>query len=182
MERAIQVEKQASWVQDVLLIALWSAGIGASMQLAIPLPFTPVPIVLRSLFVLLAGALLGPKRGSLAVVGFLAQGVCGLPVFSGPISSGALALAGPLGGYFLGYIPAAYLTGWLVQRAKRARALFGAFAAGTSAIYLFGGAWLSLFVGLGSVFSLGVAPFLLGDALKILAAVSLCRWLTRTGR
>jgi len=172
----------AAVLYDVALIAGFSLVIGLSAQLAIPLPFTPVPITLQTLVVLVAGFLLGSWRGALAVVAYLGEGLAGLPLFSA--GSGGLAhLLGPTGGYILGFLLAAFVVGWLAERALAALPVAlrppVAFLAGTAVIYLCGAAWLGAYVGAGKAISLGVLPFLVGDAMKLLAAWGIVAALSR---
>jgi len=93
-------------------------------------------------------------------------------VFAGG-KAGILCLAGPTGGYLVGYVAAAFLTGYLVERMKEkssARVLL-AMAAGNGLIYLTGISWLSTFVGWTSAFMLGVVPFIVGDMVKLFIAI-----------
>ena len=121
--------------------------------------------------ILFLAAVLGSKRGAFATLAFLVQGTMGLPVFAGG-NSGLLCLAGPTGGYLLGYVAAAYLTGYLVENMKQRSAVraFFAMTAGNALIYLFGVAGLSTFIGFTPAFMLGVLPFIIGDFLKLLIA------------
>jgi biotin transport system substrate-specific component len=134
-----------------------------------------VPITGQTLAVLLLGALLGIKRGSIAVVGYLGLGASGLPVFAGG-ASGVARLVGPTSGYLLGFVAAAVVVGWLSERGwdRHIGTTALAMVAGNLVIYLFGGAWLAQFVGWQRVLGLGVLPFLVGDVVKIgLAALAL---------
>jgi biotin transport system substrate-specific component len=164
--------------------ALVLAGIGilaASAWLSVP--FYPVPLTMQTLAVLLIGGALGPALGASAVFGYLALGALGAPVFHSGLG-GLLVLAGPTGGYLVGFIPAVFLMGWAARGAspvapsglaatKRLVALaLGAILA-TAAVYALGVPWLSLFGGLGleRAMAVGLVPFLLGDALKAAVAV-----------
>jgi len=155
--------------------ALMAALMAAGAYIAIPVG--PVPIVLQNLFIMLAGLLLGPRWGTVSVGVYLLAGAFGLPVFSG--GSGGLArFAGPTGGYLLGFLPAVYLIG-LLSRRKRRRALWDVLAMvlGTALIYAMGVSWLIVWthMGLQKALAAGVLPFLVGDALKIAAAVPIAR-------
>lgn len=155
--------------------ALMAALMAAGAYIAIPVG--PVPIVLQNLFIMLAGLLLGPRWGTVSVGVYLLAGAFGLPVFSG--GSGGLArFAGPTGGYLLGFLPAVYLIG-LIARRKRRRALWDVLAMvlGTALIYAMGVSWLIVWthMGLQKALAAGVLPFLVGDALKIAAAVPIAR-------
>ena len=165
------VDSRMAGVYDVLLIAGFSLVIALCAQVAIPLPFTPVPITLQTLAVIAAGGLLGSARGTAAVLAYLGEGFAGLPVFSGG-RAGVAHLFGPTGGYLFGFILAAFLVGLLVERGagKSWLATGAALVAGSLVIYVPGAIWLGAFTGMRKALSLGVAPFLIGDALKTIVA------------
>lgn len=169
LARPIQV---SSWIKDALLVVGASFLITLSAQISIPLPFTPIGLSMQSFMILFLAGLLGSKRGTLAVIAYLAQGVLGLPVFIGGCS-GILTLVGPKAGYFAGFIAGAYLTGFLLERRKEKTTLTTAtaVAAGHLAIYALGFSWLSQFVGMKSAFIMGVLPFIVGDCVKALLTV-----------
>jgi biotin transporter BioY len=153
--------------------------IGGSLFIALCAQFTvrvgPVPITGQTLGVLLTGMLLGSRRGSLSVLAYLAQGIAGLPVFApgGPL--GLARLLGPTGGYLLGFVAAAYVTGLLAERGwdrKMPTALL-AMLVGNTVIYALGLSWLALFVGIENTLPLGLYPFVIGDAIKALLAAAL---------
>ncbi len=159
---------------DAGLIVAGSLLVAALAQVAIPLPFTPVPITGQTLAVLLVGAVLGARRGAASLALYVAEGALGLPVFTGG-AAGLARLAGPTGGYLAGFVVAAFVVGWLAERA-RDRRLPGSllvFAAGEAVIFALGVAWLALYVGPGRALAAGLWPFLAGDALKALAAALL---------
>jgi len=134
------------------------------------LPFTPVPVTGQTLGVLLVAAALGARRGTAAVLAYLAEGALGLPVFAG--GSGMAYLFGPTGGYLLGFLAAAWVVGALAERGseRNLRTAWLAFLAGEAVIYAFGVPWLGLYVGFSRAVVLGFTPFLLGDLLKALFA------------
>jgi biotin transport system substrate-specific component len=157
----------------VILVVAGSLLIALLAQIEIPL--LPVPITGQTFGVLLIGALLGGRLGAVTVLTYLAWGAIGFPVFAGG-TSGLSRLAGPTGGYLLGFILAAFLVGWLSERGWDRRALTTAAAMllGTALIYLPGLLWLSGFVGWDRLLELGLTPFLVGDLLKVaLAALAL---------
>lgn len=162
------------WLYNLGLILGFSILIGLSAQISIPLPFTPVPITGQTLTVLLTGAVLGSRRGALAVLTYLAQGFAGLPVFAGG-KFGLAALFGPTGGYLLGFVVAAFVTGWLAERGWdrdfKTNAL--AMLAGNVVIYLVGLPWLAVFTGANQAIALGLLPFIPGDLLKLALATAL---------
>jgi biotin transport system substrate-specific component len=164
-------------------VAVILAGIGllaASAWLSVP--FYPVPLTMQTLAVLLLGGLLGPTLGVSAVAGYLVLGAMGAPVFHNGLG-GVLVIAGPTGGYLVGFLPAVWLMGWGARQARsgvgggrRARSLLflatGAVAAG-AVIYAAGVPWLAVSTGMGlrSAVAAGLVPFLLGDLLKTAVAV-----------
>ena len=159
-------------IYDAALIAGFSLVLAVAAQISIPLPFTPVPVTLQTLAVVLTGALLGSKRGTLAILLYLAEGFAGLPVFSLG-RAGFVHLLGPTGGYLVGFVAAVWLTGFLVEL-KLASKLPGALLVtilGLLVPYVSGVAWLGVSVGLQKAVMLGFVPFVIGDALKVVVAV-----------
>jgi biotin transport system substrate-specific component len=160
--------EQSKGLHNLMLILGASIIIGLFAPVSIRLPFSPVPIAFQGHVVLFLAALLGSKRGALAVLALLFQGAVGLPVFAGA-KTGLLHLAGPTGGYLVGYVVAAFVTGLILENAKvrtAGRAML-ALLAGNVAIYLFGLPWLAGFIGMNRAVLLGLLPFLAGDLLKI---------------
>jgi len=155
-----------------LLVLAGSLLIALLAQLAVPIG--PVPVSGQTLGVLLVAAVLGPRRGVLAVTTYLAEGALGAPVFAGG-RAGLIVLAGPTGGYLAGFIGAALVVGWLCRAGmdRRPWTVFVTMAAGSAVIYLFGIMWLSRFTGWSAVLPVGVYPFLLGDAMKAAIATLL---------
>lgn len=144
------------------------------------IPGLIVPISLATFAVYVAGGVLGAKRGALAVLVYILIGAVGLPVFSG-FSGGLAKLFGVTGGYIIGYIPCALLSGLLYDRVKKIWALPLGMAAGTAECYIFGTVWFILSTTLAAGRPLTgaavaaavmncVVPFLVGDAIKIAAA------------
>ncbi|MBI5243093.1 MAG: biotin transporter BioY [Elusimicrobia bacterium] len=146
----------------------FSLLIALSAQLAVPLPFTPVPLTAQTAAVMLAGALLGRRWGAASVMLYLLEGAAGLPFFAGA-SGGALCFAGPTGGYLLAFPLAAYVTGFFAERGFDRTFLRAAAAmlAGSVIILSIGTLALARFVPAGKVFQLGFLPFIPGDILKI---------------
>jgi len=154
----------------MILCALFAALTGVGGLIAIPLPFTPVPITLQTFFTFLAGAILGKYLGALSQLIYILLGVVGLPVFAKG-SSGIGAILGPSGGYLLGFIPAAFLVGWILERREKPPLglIVLAMMVGLLAIYLPGVGWLMWVARLSLVKALllGALPFLPGDGVKI---------------
>ncbi len=160
-------------LREITLIVTGTLLITASAQVRIPLPFTPVPITGQTFAVLLVGAGLGATRGVLSVLLYLTQGALGWPVFAGG-TGGIMHLLGPTGGYLVGFLAAAWLTGHLAERGwdrHLSRATL-AMALGNLVIYALGVLWLARFVGWPAAFWQGALPFLPGDALKIALAAA----------
>lgn len=167
--------RTAVWLRDLLLIVLGALLVAALAQVIIPLPFTPVPITGQTLAVLLVGAALGSKRGLAALSMYSLMGLSGLPVFAGRAAGIAYSL-GPTLGYLVGFLVAAYVVGLLAEQGleRSVRTSLVPFLAGTLVIYLFGAGWLAVQFGIEKVLTLGVLPFLVGDAIKlVLAALAL---------
>jgi len=153
-------------------------------QLAIPLPWTPVPITGQTFGVLLVAVLLGSRRGTIAVVLYLLEGMAGLPVFAPIGAPGVARFFGPTAGYLLAYPPAAFVTGWLAERSARiwfvrfaGLRLTGALIAGDTIIFLGGCFWLAIGAGLGwtHAFYSGLLPFLPGEIMKMALIVATVR-------
>ena len=167
--------RRSAFLYDAALVLGASLVIALSAQVAIQLPFSPVPITGQTMAVLLVGALLGSRRGALAVLAYIAEGLAGLPVFAGG-AAGLTRLFGPTGGYLVGFVAAAFLVGWLAERGwdRRFGTTLAAMTLGNLVIYGVGAVWLAVFVGgVSRAWSLGVVPFLPGDAIKIVLAAVL---------
>ena len=157
---------------DVVLVAAGAALTAIAAQIAVPL--WPVPITGQTLAVILVGLTLGAVRGGLSMVLYAVLGIVGLPVFS-DTSSGWNVVAGPTGGYIIGFIFAAVLTGWLAQRSwdRKWLSAFVATLAGTIATFVIGLPWLAAYLGavgapndLQSFLTAGFYPFIIGGLIK----------------
>lgn len=141
---------------------------------AIPLPGTAVPLTLQPLFIILSGAVLGPWGGAAAMASYLALGLSGAPVFS--FGGGGFPwLMGPTGGYLVAAPAAAFLVGHVTRgHASRIRRALG-LSLGVGVLYLGGVSQLLLLTGqdFSTVLAVGVAPFLLGDLIKVFLALLL---------
>lgn len=158
-------------IRMIVHASLFAALTAAGAFIAIPIG--PVPIVLQNFFVLLCGLLLGSWWGLASVGIYLLAGGLGLPVFAGG-TGGIGRIIGPTGGYLLGYLPAVFVTGWIVERRKPGRILdLVAMVCASIILYVCGLSWLKMIAGLswGKTLAVGMYPFLFGDALKITAAV-----------
>jgi biotin transport system substrate-specific component len=170
----LRPDGRLAWLYDAALVAGFSLVVALSAQVAIPLPFTPVPVTLQTLAVLLAGCLLGSGRGALAILAYIGEGAAGLPVFSGG-RAGVAHLLGPTGGYLLGFLAAAYVAGLLAERGslRSWRGTLLTLVLGNVVLYVPGVAWLGAYTGLQKAVSLGLLPFLAGDLLKTAAGAGL---------
>jgi biotin transport system substrate-specific component len=167
--------RTAAWLRDLSLISLGALFVAALAQVRIPLPFTPIPLTGQTFAVLLVGAALGSKRGAASLALYTAMGALGLPFFAGG-ASGLAYMSGPTLGYLAGFVAATYAVGLLAERGleRSVRTSLVPFLAGTLVIYLFGAGWLAILFGLEQALALGVLPFLVGDAIKlVLAALAL---------
>jgi len=155
--------------------SLLAALIAAGAYMAIPIG--PVPIVLQNFFVLLTALLLGSRWGLGAVAVYLLAGACGLPVFAGGMG-GIGRLAGPTGGYLMGYLPMVLIIGLIVEKTDN-RMIYDILAMilGTIILYACGVTWLKIVTGMAwsKAFALGMYPFLIGDAVKIAVAAPVAR-------
>lgn len=166
--------KRQALVYDFSLILGGSFLIALLAQLQVVLPFSPVPITGQTLGVLLVGALLGRWKGAMTVMAYLLEGISGLPVFAGA-AAGPAVMAGPTGGYLMGFVVAAYVTGALAEQGwdRKTWSAFLMMTIGTAVILLSGAAWLMHLVPDGQVLNLGVIPFLPGALVKISLATLL---------
>lgn len=165
-----------SLVRDVMLVATGAVLTGLLAQVAVPL--WPVPVTGQTLAVLLVGTTLGALRGVLSMGVYAVAGIVGVPWFSDG-SSGWGVLAGPTGGYIVGFVLAAGLTGWLAQRQwdRRIVGAFVSFIAGSLVVFAVGLPWLATVLGLTleQTLQAGLFPFIIGGVIKALVAAGLIR-------
>ena len=165
---------RAGMLRDVALVVVASIVTALAAQIAIPLPWTPVPITGQTFAVLLLGAVLGARRAFLAQALYLAEGAFGLPVFAGG-AGGIAKLMGPTAGYLIAFPLAAAVTGLLAERGwdRKFVTMFAAMLLGSAVIFALGLAWLSRFVPTPTLLAQGLLPFVPGDFVKAtLAAVA----------
>lgn len=155
------------------LIVAFALLTAAAAQLSFHLPWTPVPVTGQTFAVLVAGAVLGRTAGAASQALYVALGAVGLPFYSGG-DGGWHAATGTTGGYLIGFVVAAFVTGALAERGQdRSLATsLPSMLAGSAVIYACGVSWLAwkLDVTAAEAIELGYTPFVLGDALKLLAA------------
>ena len=168
----------SSNLKPLVFAALFAALTAAVAPFKIPLGFTPVPITLQTLVVLMSGAMLGPAYGALAMILYVVVGILGLPVFAGG-GSGIGAILGPTGGYLISYFIAAFAIGKVVKMMKEPKYLDYVFAmiVGTLIIYLLGASWGMVVTGLGvmAIIAGWVLPFIIGDTIKLLIAAYIAK-------
>lgn len=191
-------QKRYTRTTALVLCGVFAALMAVCSFITIPLGFTPIPINLATLGVFLTGGILGKKYGSISLIVYILLGAVGVPVFAG-FKGGLGVLAGPTGGYIIGYLAAAFLTGLLVEivfrktasssesgsrsktagtaksRTLRFIGIILSMIAGLAACYALGTAWfmISTGTGLGAAMLSCVIPFLPGDAVKIVAGALL---------
>ena len=162
-----------SIITDIALVVGAALFVGVLAQINIHLSFTPVPITGQTLGVLLAGSALGWKRGSIAMALYMVLGIVGVPWYSNHTHGWSVA-TGATGGYLFGFIVAAAVCGRFASRGNDRKVLpaMGSMVVGNVIIYAFGVTWLahSIHVSLSKAVTLGLTPFLLGDAIKVIIA------------
>ncbi len=168
--------------RSTVFTALFTALIAAGAFIIIPVGF--VPITLQSLFILLAGLLGGRKIGTSSALLYIVLGAVGLPLFSGG-TGGIAHLLGPTGGYIMAALPAAFLAGFFADFGRRKHPedppgwswITAGAIIGTVTFYLLGVPWLKFVLGLSwtQAAAAGLTPFIIGDLLKIIAAVTAAR-------
>jgi biotin transport system substrate-specific component len=158
---------ERSLLSDAGLVIAFSLFTGLMAHIAVPLPFTPVPITGQTFAVLLCGALLGARLGTASMLAYLTEGMIGLPVFA--VAPGSASY-----GYLAGFVAAAFIVGWFADQGwtKGLPRTVVAMVAGEVAIYFFGLLWLAHFVPPSKVLDFGLFPFLIGDAIKLAVAAA----------
>lgn len=157
------VRKGINIIGASLFIALCS-------QIAIPQFFTPVPITLQTFAIALTGWMLGARAGGLAVLAYLIEGGLGFPVFSQGMG-GIGVLLSPKGGYLIGFLPAAMVSGFFAKQTFQISKLVLGFTLCSFTIYLLGLSWLTVQVGFEQALNWGFYPFVFGDLIKLAFAI-----------
>ena len=155
-------------VKELSLILLGVCLLAAASQIVIPLQ--PVPLTFQSAAVILLGMLYGSRLASFTIITYLIAGGLGLPLFA-QLSSGFSVFTGATSGYLIGFIPAAWLSGFLAERgfARNIGIAFLTACFSVSVIFALGLIVLSQFTGWTKAFSLGLAPFVITEPLKLFA-------------
>ena len=165
-------EKISAVLYDAIVVICGSLILCLSAQVKVYLPISPVPITGQTFAVLMLAALLGSRRGVLAMIAYLIEGASGLPVFAGGI--GIAVLIGPTGGYLVGFVAAAYVVGRLAEMGwdRRVSTTIAAMLAGEIALYTFGVCWLAIMTNIRTALVIGLYPFIVGDVLKVILAAA----------
>lgn len=163
-----------SLMSQILLVVAGSALLALSAQFAFRIPISPVPVTGQTLVVLMIGMAYGSRLGAATVLAYLVEGGMGLPVFANG-TAGWPVIAGPTGGYLVGFVAAAFVLGKLAERGlgRGPVSTALAMAIGTIIIYAAGVSWLGQFIGFDKALAGGMLPFLYGDALKLIVAAGL---------
>jgi len=162
-----------SRIRNVVLVLGLTGFTALAAQVAIPLPFTPVPLTLQTFAVLAGAAALGAERAVLAQVLYIALAVAGAPVLAGG-ASGREVVVGATGGYLIGFVLASYVVGRISSKGASTKSATTAlsFVLGSLVIYTLGAPWLAYTTGNTITWAIinGVVPFLVGDLIKAVAA------------
>ena len=165
---------KTSFFNNILLIIAGSVLIALTAQIAIPVAGSPVPATGQTFGVLLVGMALGSRRGALAVIAYLAEGAMGAPVFA--LGASAPALVGPTAGYLYGFVPAAFLVGYLAENGWDRNPVSTALAmlAGNIILYIPGLVYLSMVVGTTptQTLAIGFLPYYGIDVAKLILAAA----------
>jgi biotin transport system substrate-specific component len=170
--------------KQVAIVIAASLFVALCARVAVPLPFTPVPLTLQNFGVLTVGLLLGSRRGFAALALYLVEGACGLPVFSPAIlGSGITHLLGPTGGFLMAYPLVAFVAGWIYERSSKPgsrRFVWAALSAAAAELLLFAGGLSWLVVLMHSVslaIKFGLYWFVFAEVIKVLMAAGVAsRW------
>jgi biotin transport system substrate-specific component len=178
-EAVVERNRSSAAVRQIALIVGASLLVALCARISIPLPGTPVPLSLVNFAVILVGLVLGSRAGFAALVLYLAEGACGLPVFSPVGAPGILRFAGPTAGYLVAYPFAAALAGYMFERGKASfvRATLAAIA-GEALLFAAGISWLLVLThSLQKAIAFGLYWFVFAEVLKVmLAAAVATRW------
>ena len=168
-----RAEGTRALLRQVILVLGGAVFVGLAAQVAIPLPFTPVPLTLQTFAVLLAGAALGSVRGVLSMTLYAVAGVAGIPWFA----EGTSGFAMPSFGYILGFIVAAGIVGRVAEHGatRTVWRTAGLMVIGNLVIYAVGVTWLKFAIDVPwlTALELGALPFVVGDLVKIALAAGL---------
>jgi biotin transport system substrate-specific component len=170
---ALPQGRGARLVAQILLVLGGTALLALAAKITVP--FWPVPMTLQTLAVFLIAAAYGRDLAVATLLAYLAEGALGLPVFA--TGAGLAYMAGPTGGYLVGFVAAAAIVGHAADRGfdRNAFVLFGAMMLGEIVILALGAAWLAVLFGAEKALAFGVGPFIVTDVIKIALATALVR-------
>ncbi len=171
-ESKVSIVSSNPIVKEITMIMSAVLMLAALSRISIPLQ--PIPVTGQTLGVLIAGIMLGQKRALAAIVTYLAMGFIGFPVFANG-AFGLATLIGPTCGYLLGFIPAAFVMGWLGDKGwyNKVHTAIAALMIGHAIVFAFGLLWLANFTGWNTVLAAGFVPFLPGAIVKTFIAFAL---------
>ena len=165
-------------VRPMVYASMFAALTAVGALIRIPIPISPVPLTLQVFFVLLTGLVLGSRWGATSMAVYVMLGIIGFPVFSGG-SSGIGVILGPTGGYLIGFVMGAFITGLTVENLGRSTiVMITAMVAGLTVIYAIGVLQLFIIADMPSIQEaamIGVLPFLIGDMIKLIAAFAVAK-------
>ena len=177
-DRIVDARKELAKQAAIVIAA--SLFVALCARVSLPLPFTPVPLTLQNFGVLVVGLLLGSRRAFAALVLYLVEGACGLPVFS--LGSGVAYLLGPTGGFLFSYPFVALVAGYLYERSTRGFA-WAALSSVAAELLLFAGglSWLAVFThSVSLAIRYGLYWFVFAEVIKVLMAAAVAaRWRQR---
>jgi biotin transport system substrate-specific component len=170
-------------MRQVALVVGASLFVALCARITIPLPFTPVPLTMQNLGVLLVGLMLGSRRGFAALALYLMEGAMGMPVFSPTGPGGIAQLLGPTAGFLLAYPLVAWLAGYVMEQGRKsfARAAMGGLL-GEVVLFTSGLTWLAILThSAAQAFRWGLYWFLFAEIIKVMMAAGIAaRWSRRT--
>jgi biotin transport system substrate-specific component len=170
-----------TWPAQLGIVVGASLFVALCARVTVPLPFTPVPLTLQNLGVLLVGMMLGSRRGAAALALYLAEGAMGLPFFNPAGPGGIAQILGPTGGYLIAYPFVAFVAGWIAERGNRTflRAVLAGITA--EAVLFAGGlSWLAILThSISTAVRFGLYWFVFAEVIKVLLAAGISTQLRR---
>lgn len=171
--RVLAIHDPTDVLRNVVGMTVFALLTAVGAWIAVPTPFSPVPITMQTLVVCLSGAWMGSRWGAMSQVTYLFMGICGLPVFAGGLG-GITVVAGLSGGYLLAFPIAAWLTGTLTRRGTGFAWTTLSFFVGSLPVLILGTLQLSLLTTASwmQALALGTVPFIAGDFVKSVAGAA----------
>ena len=157
----------------IQVLAVLAGSMLLALSARVTVPFWPVPMTMQVLAVFVIGAAYGRKLALATLLAYLAEGAIGLPVFAG--GAGLAYMAGPTGGYLVGFAVAAVIAGWASDRGfdRNPFKLFAAMLVGELVILALGAGWLVVLFGADKAIAYGVGPFIVTDLVKVALAAAI---------